>query len=388
MSAAVLAALRALPGGGAVLETLGRRQDVWIVGGAVRDAWLGHRPKDIDLVVEGDAVALAGVLGDVQEVHDRFGTTTVAVPGMLVNVATARTESYARPGALPDVRPGTLEDDLARRDFTVNALAVDLAGGVHAVAGAQADLAARRLRVLHDGSFADDPTRLWRLARYAARLGFGIEERTERLAREAVSGGALTTVSGARIGRELVLALEEPDALAALVAAHELELLPAGLVPRRGLASRALELLPRDGHRGILALAATAGAVPAERLRAWLSDLSVPARERERIVLAAAGAQPLSDTLSAARRPSEIAAAARGSAPEQVALAGALGPAGAARAWLQSLRDVELEISGADLLAEGIAAGPEMGLRLGRALAAKLDGEAPDRDAELSVALA
>jgi len=180
MSADVLAALRALPGGATVLGKLDRRVDVWIVGGAVRDALLGRPPKDIDLVVVGDAVALADDLGEVTEVHDRFGTTTVAVEGALVNVATARTESYSRPGALPDVRPGGLQDDLARRDFTVNALAVDLGGRLHAVPGAEADLAAGRLRVLHPGSFLDDPTRLWRLARYAARLGFGVESRTDK----------------------------------------------------------------------------------------------------------------------------------------------------------------------------------------------------------------
>lgn len=388
MSADVLAALRALPGGAAVLDRLGGREDVWIVGGAVRDVLLGREPRDIDLVVSEEAAALAAGLGDVREVHDRFGTVAVLVDGAPVNVATARSETYAAAGALPDVRPGSLAEDLARRDFTVNAMAVDLAGDLHAVPGAEDDLAARRLRVLHDGSFLDDPTRLWRLARYAARLGFAIDERTLELASAAVGDGALSTVSGARMGSELALALNEPDPVAALVAADELGLLPAGMAPRRGLTARALALLPDDGHPGVLALAACAGAMPEPRLRAWLDGLSVAAREREQLVAAATGAESLAAALAAAQRPSEIHAAARGRQPEHVALAGALGPERAARDWLERLRDVHLEISGDDLLAEGVPPGPEMGRRLDRALAAKLDGEAPDRAAELAVALA
>jgi tRNA nucleotidyltransferase (CCA-adding enzyme) len=388
MSAEHLDVLRALPGGPAVLERLGAREDVWLVGGAVRDALLARPPRDIDLMVEGDAGAVAALLGDVHEAHDRFGTFTVLVDDALVNVATARRESYAAPGALPDVEPATLDADLARRDFTVNAIALDLHGRIHAVDGGEEDLRARRLRVLHERSFLDDPTRLWRLARYAARLGFAIEPETERLAREAVAAGALTTVSGARIGNELALGLNEPDPLAALVAAHELGLLPAGMAPRRGLTARALELLPEDGHPGILALAASAGAVGEPRLRAWLDDLMVAGRERDLLIAAATGAEPLAAALSAATRPSEIHTAARAKQPEHVALAGALGPEQAARDWLEELRDVHLEISGDDLLAEGIPPGPEMGRRLDRALAAKLDGQAPDRAAELAVALA
>jgi tRNA nucleotidyltransferase (CCA-adding enzyme) len=388
MSAEILEALRALPGGAELLSALGDRSDVWVVGGAVRDVVLGGTPRDIDLVVEGDALALARELGDVREVHDRFGTSAVEVGGAPVNVAMARSERYRAPGALPDVEPGTLAEDLARRDFTVNALAVDLAGGRHEAPGASEDLAARRLRVLHERSFADDPTRLWRLARYAARLGFGIEPETERLARAAVAGGALETVTGPRLGNELSLALGELDPVASLAAAHELGLLPAGMAPRRGLTRAALELLPEDGHPGVLALAAMAGAFEPERLRGWLDELGIAARDREQVVAAATGADALAAELAAATRPSQIAAAARRRPPEQVALAGALGPRDAAAAWLTGLRDVRLEITGDDLLAAGVPPGPEMGRRLDRALAARLDGEAVGSDAELAVALA
>ncbi len=124
----VLAALRAAPGGSVVLDALAGRDDVWVVGGAVRDALLGRRPKDLDLLVEGNALELGRSLGEVVEAHERFGTATVHAGEAVVNVAAARTERYPAPGALPDVTPATLAEDLARRDFTVNAVAVDLGG--------------------------------------------------------------------------------------------------------------------------------------------------------------------------------------------------------------------------------------------------------------------
>jgi len=410
VNADVLTALRSRPPAGRVLDALAGRDDVWVVGGAVRDALLGRAWRnDLDLVVEGDAAALAGALGEVVAVHEAFGTAEAVVDGLPVGVARARTETYPAPGALPVVVPGELAGDLARRDFTVNAIAVGMDGALRGAAGWEDDLAAGRLRVLHEGSFLDDPTRLWRAARYAARLGFALEEETERLARAAVAGGALTTVSGARLGGELLLALAEPDPAAALAAAFELGLLPEGAHPRRAVVRDALALLPADGDAGLLALAATAGGVGAGRLRAWLDDLAVPARERDVVVAAAGGADALAAKLAAAGGvPSAIAAAARGRTAEEVALAGAVGggeadapgspgragspgvggSAAAARAWLSELRHVSLDITGDDLLEAGVAPGPEVGERLRRALAARLDGTAPDRQAQLAAALA
>ena len=170
--------------------------------------------------------------------------------GARIDIATARREHYPAPGALPEVEPASLAEDLGRRDFTVNALASLLGGAqpgaLHAVPGALEDLRAGRLRVLHERSFLEDPTRLWRLARYSARLGFAVEEHTAELAAAAVAGGALGTVSLARIGAELRLALGEADAVVALAALDELGLL-AALHPRlwfdTRLAHDALELL-------------------------------------------------------------------------------------------------------------------------------------------------
>ena len=137
------------------------------------------------------------------------------MPNGRFDLARARRERYAHPGALPDVEPASIDEDLRRRDFTVNALALALGGPrrgeLVAAPRALDDLAAGTLRVLHDASFRDDPTRLLRLARYGGRLGFSPDERTARLAREAIGDGALATVSGGRQGAELRLAGAEAD---------------------------------------------------------------------------------------------------------------------------------------------------------------------------------
>ncbi len=378
--------LRALPAAAPLPAVL---PDAWIVGGAVRDVLLGRGSgADLDLVVEGDAVEAAARLtaeiGGSLVVHERFGTATVTAEGFVYDLATARAEAYARPGALPDVRPGTLEEDLLRRDFTVNAIAVRLDGRAVAVPHAYEDLDARVLRVLHSRSFLDDPTRLLRLVRYATRLGFGVESATEALAEEAVAGGALGTVTPARIGSELRLLLREPSAVEALAWVAGWPLME-GMAFDRGLAERASALLPADGRRDLLLLAIAVRDLPSAR--AWLDAWGFTASDRD-VVLACGGAEGIERGLAAAVRPSEIAAAVGRASVEAVALAGALGAEDPARAWIEALRGVRLAIDGADLLAAGIPQGEAVGRALAAALTARLDGDAPDRDAQLAAALA
>jgi tRNA nucleotidyltransferase (CCA-adding enzyme) len=376
-----LEALRALPCGARVATAFGPGDGVSLVGGAVRDLLLGREPRELDLVVEGDlADALARLGPGEATVHERFGTATLRTPdGCTYDLVRARAETYPRPGALPEVRPGTLAEDLRRRDVTVNALALRPDGELAGVPGAREDLRDGVLRVLHDASFADDPTRLWRVARYAARLGFGVDAQTGALAAAADPG----TVSGDRLGAELRLALREPDPFAALRAAAALNprLLPPGYAVREEAGRAALALLPPDGRADLVVLASGAGGVDLSALLAWLDHLGFPAADRD---LVGAGSRAAMGTpLHAARTPSEIARAARGAPLEAVALAGGE----AARRWLEDLRHVRLAITGDDLLAAGVPRGPEVGERLRRALDAKLDGRAPDRDAELRAAL-
>ncbi|MGA8365061.1 MAG: hypothetical protein WB709_11135 [Solirubrobacteraceae bacterium] len=411
----VLEGLRELPGGRELLDLARGRTDVELVGGAVRDLLLGRTPRELDVVVAGResspgpallfARALAARVDALAETneHERFGTALVVWDGAQVDVAGARRERYAAPGALPEVAPATLDDDLLRRDFTVNAIAVTLdttrPGEVRAPPGALADLRAGRLRVLHDASFIDDPTRLLRLARYSARLGFAIEAHTAELASRALTAHALDTISGTRIGAELRLALDEPDATGALAAMDELGLLTA-LHPRlrldRSAIERSLALLPDDARPDLLIMAALTLPLtlradePRTEIVALLDRLEFTAPDRDRIAAAATAVSRLTGALPDATRPSQLRTAVTGVPPEGVALAGGVSEssAGPARRWFTELRDIRLLITGEDLLAAGIAEGPEVGRRLDATLDRKLDGDLADgRDAELAAAL-
>ena len=382
--------------------------DVYLVGGAVRDLARGESPREIDLLVEEDPATLAGLLagGNAHAVraHPRFGTATVTGDGFAYDLAQARTETYDRPGALPSVSPADAETDLRRRDFTVNAIALGLTGTASgrllATGGALADLESETLRILHPQSFRDDPTRLLRLARYAGRLGFEIAPETLTEARTAIAGGALDTVSAERIGTELRLLAAEADPARAFVAVSELGLDTAlapgfGLVDP-GVARRALDLLPGDGRPATVVLAAATLGMQARDREAMLGRWAFPASQRAAIAAAARDAATLVTALAQARTPSRVVAAAQGADPETVALAAGLAGArawgqatavSAARAWLDELRSVELEITGADLLAAGVPAGAAVGAGLRAALDARLDGRARGREAELAEAL-
>jgi tRNA nucleotidyltransferase (CCA-adding enzyme) len=390
----LLQRLRDLPAAAPLLARVPAQPPVYLVGGAVRDLLLGGTPDDLDLVVEGDAAAVAAALGGELRVHDRFGTSTAVVDPFTYDFATARHERYSRPGALPDVVvPATLDEDLLRRDFTINAIALGVnglvAGEVRSAPRACDDLRERLLRILHDGSFADDPTRMLRLARYAGRLRFTIEPRTRSL----VCPAALKTVTGPRIGNELRLLAREDDPIAPFRCLRDLGL-DRAVHPEFGLedadlARRALALLPGDaGRSDLLVLAVAARGVPAAELRPLLDRLGFDAADRDVIVAAVARSPEVARALeSGGARPSAIARAVAGAGPETVALAGALGPAAEARLWLDQLRHVRLSIGGGDLLAAGIPQGPAIGRGLAAALSAKLDGRACGRESELSEAV-
>jgi tRNA nucleotidyltransferase (CCA-adding enzyme) len=399
----VLARLRDVPGA-AALDALTGEDGVHVVGGAVRDVLLGREPRELDFVVVGDAGPVArraaARLGGEAVVHDRFGTATVRAPAATFDVVSARRERYGRPGALPDVELGAaLADDLARRDFTVNAIAVGLAdGALSSVEGALEDLDARRLRVLHDRSFLDDPTRMLRLARYAARLGFRPDRETDALAAAAAAGGAVATVTGPRLGAELRLALAEPQP-AALLAAERHGLAAAAVHPgfavRPEVVDVAMALCPPGARADLTALAACCVAVPGPDLAAALDRLEFDARERGIVTAAATSAGRLGDAIADAAREGRTGADAlwrvlRRELPESVALMGAVGgPAAesAARWWLEDLRHRRLAIDGDDLVAAGLS-GPPVGRALEAAAEAMYAGAAPGREEQLAVALA
>ena len=190
----------------------------FLVGGPVRDLLLGRHVIDIDLTLEDGAPVLARALAKKVDGRVRsfpqFLTYKVTAEGLPeVDITTARKERYRTPGALPTVTAGKLKDDLLRRDFSINAIAMDLRdGSLHDPANGERDLGQRLIRVLHEKSFLDDPTRIFRAIRLATRLGFTLEGKTFELMAEAIASGAFETVSKERLWRELFLAMDEESA--------------------------------------------------------------------------------------------------------------------------------------------------------------------------------
>jgi len=365
---------------------------VWLVGGAVRDALLGLRPgTDLDLVVDGDALPvasrLAPALGARLVVHPRFGTAALELPGgVSVDLATARRERYPAPGALPEVEPGTLDDDLARRDFTINAMALGVAGAAEGDLrdphGGVRDLRARVVRALKRDAFVEDPSRLLRAARYAARLGFALAPETEADARAAADG---VEARSARVGEELRRLLAEPASTAARGVAIAAGLGVTWLV-RDDLAAAFAALddaLAREGAPQVAAWALRLGrAVRADRL----GEVAVPGWARG-VADAAARAAPLAERLGGSElAPSAVDGVLRGTSPAAQAAALAAG-AEAVAAWWARWRDAAPLVSGADLVAAGVAPGPAIGRALRAVRAAVLDGRAAGRDEQLALAL-
>jgi tRNA nucleotidyltransferase (CCA-adding enzyme) len=394
--------VRRLPGMERLLPALSGLPPTYLVGGWVRDVLRGEdATEDPDLTVEGDAPAVARVLmdrlsGEVRE-FERFRTAVLYVDDIAYDLVTARRETYVEPGALPRVEPGTLQDDLFRRDFTVNAMAIGLKGDdlghLYDPHGGLPDLDARLLRVLHDQSFQDDPTRLLRGVRFEARLGFGFDPDTEVLAREAVASDALDTVSADRIGRELMKILEETEAPTAVARLKQLDIASAlhpALDPDpEEVASAALGAVTLGTNRVTAELAAMVVANPQE-LDLWVAELPLEARDRDAVSRAARVAPRLGTALREREHtPSELRALLASEPPEALALALALGaPAEPILRWSTQLSRVGLEIGGNDLLDAGVPEGPAIGRALEETLRRKLDGLVEGRDEELATALA
>ncbi len=248
------------------------------------------------------------------------------------------------------------------------------------------------MRVLHSGSFFDDPTRLLRAVRYETRLGFGMDEDTERTARAAVAEDALSTVSGARVRDELMDLLAEHEAPAAVERMHDLGLdraLDTALdVDPELVASASLGAAAIGADRALASLAALVAEAP-DALDDWLDSLQLEARDRIAVARAARAAAEIVTLLRERERmPSELRDLLAGEPPEALALALALGaPSEPILRWVTDLSGVRLEIGGADLLAQGVPEGPALGRALEETLRRKLDGLVQGREQELRTAL-
>ena len=400
---------------------------VYLVGGFVRDLLLARDllrdPGDVDLVVEGDGIAfasrLAAALGGRVREHRAFLTAVVIDPeGFHIDVATARSEFYRAPAALPEVQMSALRQDLFRRDFTINTLAIrlgpepvpeliDYFGGRH-------DLKEKTLRVLHSLSFIDDPTRVLRAVRLELRLGFRISSETLRLVEVALAEGIFDHLSGARLREELELLLDDPAlALRGIDRLAELGILRV-LHPQLEMTDTARERLRAARAAWDWYKLAGLAEPPVQPWRLLLmalaADLDVQDRRRlaDRLLLAGEDRRLLTgfaqrleaarEALGGAPPPHRVAEALEPLAGEELLLLMAAGDDDI-RAWvrrdLTELRGLRLEVRGADLIAAGVPGGPEIGRALEATRRARLDGLLAEssagkdpRRAELDFALA
>jgi tRNA nucleotidyltransferase (CCA-adding enzyme) len=387
-------------------------QSTFLVGGMVRDLALGRSNIDLDIVVQGDAhdlgAAFARTTGSSIKGRTKFGTCKIESRAFgIIDLATARRETYRYPGALPDVEASDLEADLARRDFSVNAMAISLEpsgyGKLIDPFGGMADASKARLRVLHPLSFRDDPTRILRGVRFAARLGFAFERKTLALLKSCLSEGCLRAVSGKRILSEIELICLEDEVLRAFGLTDKLQIL-AGIdrvFAGNPLRWRRLKRLPADMER----ISSWTGSSFAERRLCWLSGLflalrgrdarrlaerlDLPGREKNICLWAATELGRTEAKLSRldAGRPYKVVRLLREVLPVgMVHLYSGSGRRGRSliRTYLEKWRHLTPNLSGQQIMALGVKQGPKVGKMLERLLELKLQGKLSSPEDEIA----
>jgi tRNA nucleotidyltransferase (CCA-adding enzyme) len=419
----------------------------YAVGGFVRDLLLDVPNFDLDYVIEGSAQKLAERLLELYPnrltlaaTHDRFQTATlvyrsenaavadagavkdIAVKDITVNdisaddisspqqverevdLSTARTEFYEFPAALPEVEASKLEQDLLRRDFTINALAVcvnpDRFGDLTDHFNGLQDLERKIVRILHPFSFIEDPTRMVRAARFAGRLGFHLDAKTKEQARRASQMRIFDDLGGVRIKAELKMILESPQRLRALNLLAEqsgnLCYLDSRLEYGDGVRKtirRAERLLGRYtvDEPWVVYLGALLSELPPERVPGVLERLMLTNHQKEVIESGLELHRFMPSSIGEMKR-SELYEMLHGRAREALAIAAAASEVGtdlrrSIKLYLEELADTKLDITGADLIASGFKPGPKIGEALKHVLAERLDGQVRGREQELQEAL-
>ena len=384
---------------GEIGKTAGARGEAaYLVGGVVRDLLLGQPNLDLDLVVEGKAIPLARQLAKAKNwgvrTHPRFGTAKLYWKDFSLDLVTARSETYGRPGALPTVKPGTIQDDLFRRDFTINAMAVHLSpesfGELIDPHGGQRDLEERLIRILHRRSFSDDPTRILRALRYEQRLDFRLEQDTEGLIQRDLD--KLDAVTGERLWHELELILEEECPEKAICRADELSVLPK-LCPAlkgddwlAGKFTQARRMSDNSLSMPVVYLALLVGRLTEDESEGCVARLKMPGwaartvRDTRRLAqslpaLAAPGLRPRGIYHQLERHSAEVIKATAITSDSLVIQQ-------RIDLYLSRLRHVRTSLRGEDLQSMGVMPGRKMGQILRAMHDAKLDQEVTSREEE------
>ena len=373
--------------------------DVYLVGGSVRDLVLGRPPKDPDIVVVGNGTRFAHSLADsingtVTSVS-QFGTAIIDSPLGHIDVATARTETYSEPGALPVVHPAEIDLDLRRRDFSVNAMAVALLprkwGTLLDPYHGFADAARKRLRILHDKSFQDDPTRILRAVRYAVRLGFSLETSTAAALERDLH--YIDRLSSARVLAELEKILQEPTRAAILRRAEELGIIGA-ISPSLRVTETGLKAMEQIGASKtsvdeLLYVACMSSSLTSEEATAVIERLQ-PDKDWQAVMRGASAFREVATLLETPDLlPSEVVELLERVPAPVLEFQRIAGPKTRQRehieAYLRRHRDVRPEITGDALSEQGVPRGPLMGKLLLELKVARLNGKVRSMDEEVEL---
>ena len=391
--------LRQLRGIAAVAEIHGARP--YLVGGAVRDALLGLNVTDIDIAVVGMTSGFprgaAAALNGKVVAHSQFNTFALNASGRHIDLAMARHETYTHPGALPTVAPGTMQQDLARRDFAINAMAASINanswGELLDPFNGQDDVNRSIVRVLYEDSFKDDATRILRAARYAVRLGFSLEANTERLLMRDAS--YIDTISGARLRHEFERVLEEGRAVSTLDMLHRLGALQS-IHPSLALdppTERALRLAEKSQYadKPSIYLSILSHEMNAPERASFIDRLHLISRWAQVVEDAGKVQAGVRDDLSIADEPSRSDIYVRLRGLEGATILGcALFAEGSREAQqlmlhLNELRHIKPILNGNDLLDLGVPQGPLVGELLHDLLVARLDEQIETRQNEIDL---
>ena len=386
-------------------EELDGVESVYVVGGIVRDLIIGRELGDIDLSVVGDACAFAAEFatrtGAPVPTESQFLTFKIDTSGSIegicsIDIVTARFETYLEPAALPEVSPAAVEDDLNRRDFTVNSMAILLSerdwGNLVDPSNGFGDIMRKRIKVLHDSSFIDDPTRIFRAVRYSTRLGFPIDPRTKDLISESLQN--IDQLSGTRIRNEFELILNEHTRVDSLLVCEELGILGA-ISPGLRIGTRALQILEELAEDGRLSsdiqdlLALATFGLNEDEAKQTVKRISDTSDWGESILGNAELAKTVTVLDQTDLRPSEVVEILRDIPLASIRAYIEAGPTLPRRRrlvdYVETLRFVKPEISGGDLLEIGIPQGPTIGQLLEIVRHSRLDGQVKSRQEELEL---